>query len=40
MIEEIMPENVKFRNIFIEKVEDVSMVLLLPLYNSPQFLDS
>jgi Kef-type K+ transport system membrane component KefB len=28
----IMPENVKFRNIFIEKVEDVSMVLLLPLF--------
>ncbi|MBX2966331.1 MAG: cation:proton antiporter [Cyclobacteriaceae bacterium] len=28
----IMPENVKFRNIFIEKVEDVAMVLLLPLF--------
>lgn len=28
----IMPENVKFRNIFIEKVEDVSLVLLLPLF--------
>ncbi|CAG5073011.1 Glutathione-regulated potassium-efflux system protein KefB [Dyadobacter sp. CECT 9623] len=28
----IMPSNHKFRNIFIEKVEDVSMVLLLPLF--------
>ncbi|TLV04069.1 cation/H(+) antiporter [Dyadobacter luticola] len=28
----IMPSNQKFRNIFIEKVEDVSMVLLLPLF--------
>ena len=28
----IMPVNVKFRNIFIEKVEDVAMVLLLPLF--------
>lgn len=28
----IMPDNVKFRNIFIEKVEDVSLVLLLPLF--------
>jgi len=28
----IMPVNVKFRNIFIEKVEDVSLVLLLPLF--------
>lgn len=28
----IMPENVKFRNLFIEKVEDVSLVLLLPLF--------
>jgi Kef-type K+ transport system membrane component KefB len=28
----IMPENVKFRSIFIEKVEDVSLVLLLPLF--------
>jgi Kef-type K+ transport system membrane component KefB len=28
----IMPDNVNFRNIFIEKVEDVSMVLLLPLF--------
>ncbi len=28
----IMPENHSFRNIFIEKVEDVSMVLLLPLF--------
>ncbi len=28
----IMPENVKFRNIFIEKIEDVALVLLLPLF--------
>jgi Kef-type K+ transport system membrane component KefB len=28
----IMPENVKFRNIFIDKVEDVALVLLLPLF--------
>ncbi|NIJ54072.1 cation:proton antiporter [Dyadobacter arcticus] len=28
----VMPANQKFRNIFIEKVEDVSMVLLLPLF--------
>lgn len=28
----IMPENSKFRNIFIEKVEDVALVLLLPLF--------
>jgi Kef-type K+ transport system membrane component KefB len=28
----IMPDNAKFRNIFVEKVEDVSMVLLLPLF--------
>jgi Kef-type K+ transport system membrane component KefB len=28
----IMPDNVKFRNIFVGKVEDVSMVLLLPLF--------
>lgn len=28
----IMPENMKFRSIFIEKVEDVSLVLLLPLF--------
>lgn len=28
----IMPENVKFRSIFIEKVEDVALVLLLPLF--------
>jgi len=27
-----MPENVNFRNIFIEKVEDVALVLLLPLF--------
>lgn len=28
----IMPENVRFRNIFIEKVEDIALVLLLPLF--------
>lgn len=28
----VMPENIKFRNIFIEKVEDVALVLLLPLF--------
>jgi Kef-type K+ transport system membrane component KefB len=28
----IMPSNQRFRNLFIEKVEDVSMVLLLPLF--------
>ena len=28
----IMPDNIKFRSIFIEKVEDVSLVLLLPLF--------
>jgi Kef-type K+ transport system membrane component KefB len=28
----IMPENTKFRTIFIEKVEDVALVLLLPLF--------
>jgi Kef-type K+ transport system membrane component KefB len=28
----IMPQNLNFRNIFIEKVEDVSLVLLLPLF--------
>lgn len=28
----IMPENSKFRNTFIEKVEDVALVLLLPLF--------
>jgi Kef-type K+ transport system membrane component KefB len=28
----IMPDNIKFRNIFIEKVEDVALVLLLPLF--------
>lgn len=28
----IMPENMNFRTIFIEKVEDVSLVLLLPLF--------
>src|SRR5690606_28081634 len=28
----IMPPNASFRNIFIEKVEDVALVLLLPLF--------
>jgi Kef-type K+ transport system membrane component KefB len=28
----IMPDNAKFRNIFIEKIEDVALVLLLPLF--------
>lgn len=28
----IMPDNVKFRDLFIEKVEDVALVLLLPLF--------
>lgn len=28
----VMPENNKFRNIFIEKVEDVSVIVLLPLF--------
>lgn len=28
----IMPDNMKFRTLFIEKVEDVSLVLLLPLF--------
>jgi Kef-type K+ transport system membrane component KefB len=28
----IMPENARFRSIFIEKVEDVALVLLLPLF--------
>jgi Kef-type K+ transport system membrane component KefB len=28
----IMPENLKFRNIFIEKVEDVALVLFLPIF--------
>lgn len=28
----IMPDNEKFRNIFTEKVEDIALVLLLPLY--------
>jgi Kef-type K+ transport system membrane component KefB len=28
----IMPENIRFRNIFIEKVEDIALVLLLPLF--------
>jgi Kef-type K+ transport system membrane component KefB len=28
----IMPESTKFRNVFIEKVEDIALVLLLPLF--------
>lgn len=28
----IMPDNMRFRNIFIEKIEDVALVLLLPLF--------
>ncbi len=28
----IMPDNTKFRNIFIEKIEDIALVLLLPLF--------
>jgi Kef-type K+ transport system membrane component KefB len=28
----IMPQNIHFRNIFIEKVEDIALVLLLPLF--------
>jgi Kef-type K+ transport system membrane component KefB len=28
----IMPDNIKFRNLFIEKVEDIALVLLLPLF--------
>ncbi|MEO7978332.1 cation:proton antiporter [Flavobacterium sp.] len=28
----IMPENNRFRNIFIEKVEDISIIVLLPLF--------
>lgn len=28
----IMPDNIQFRNIFIEKVEDIALVLLLPLF--------
>ncbi|MFT4155223.1 cation:proton antiporter [Parafilimonas sp.] len=28
----IMPDNVKFRNLFIEKVEDVALIILLPLF--------
>ncbi|WP_129021685.1 cation:proton antiporter domain-containing protein [Edaphocola flava] len=28
----IMPSNISFRNVFIEKVEDVSVVILLPLF--------
>ncbi len=32
MMGAIMPDITKFRNIFIEKVEDVSLILLLPLF--------
>jgi Kef-type K+ transport system membrane component KefB len=28
----IMPDNTKFRNLFIEKIEDIALVLLLPLF--------
>lgn len=28
----IMPDNMRFRNMFIEKIEDVSLVVLLPLF--------
>jgi Kef-type K+ transport system membrane component KefB len=28
----IMPDNMKFRNVFIEKIEDIALVLLLPLF--------
>lgn len=28
----IMPENMKFRSLFIEKIEDVALILLLPLF--------
>lgn len=28
----VMPSNISFRNVFIEKVEDVALVLLLPLF--------
>ncbi|MGC4233109.1 MAG: cation:proton antiporter [Niabella sp.] len=28
----IMPDNIKFRSLFIEKVEDVALVILLPLF--------
>lgn len=28
----IMPENSKFRNVFVQKIEDVALVLLLPLF--------
>jgi Kef-type K+ transport system membrane component KefB len=28
----IMPDNTKFRNVFIQKIEDVALVLLLPLF--------
>jgi Kef-type K+ transport system membrane component KefB len=28
----IMPDNPKFRNLFIEKIEDIALVLLLPLF--------
>ena len=28
----IMPDNIKFRNLFIEKIEDVALIVLLPLF--------
>ncbi|QCR22564.1 cation:proton antiporter [Pontibacter sp. SGAir0037] len=28
----MMPDNIRFRNIFIEKIEDIALVLLLPLF--------
>lgn len=28
----IMPDNARFRNVFVEKVEDVSLIVLLPLF--------
>lgn len=32
MMGAIMPDNARFRTIFVEKIEDISMVLLLPLF--------
>ncbi len=28
----IMPENIRFRSLFIEKIEDIALVLFLPLF--------
>ncbi|TXK49275.1 cation/H(+) antiporter [Pontibacter qinzhouensis] len=28
----MMPDNIRFRNIFVEKIEDIALVLLLPLF--------